>query len=79
MKRFARTYLTIAVGLVVLANLVLAILYSRQFSLRAVEVGTGSPASQLPITDFLLTNIFLVGLLLLIWFLLTRIARVHSD
>ncbi len=82
MRRFARTYLTIAVGLIVLANLILAVLYSRQFSLRAVEVGSvlsTSLPSQSLLADFILTNIFLVGLLSLIWFLLTKIARVHSD
>lgn len=78
MKRFIQSYLTLAVGLIVVANLVLVLLYGRQFAFKAAEITEPSVASSSLLTDFLLTNIFLVGLLLVIWFILTRVARVQS-
>ena len=80
MRRFAVSYLTISVAIILLANLVLVIFYARQFSLNAqvlVDCLSNSCQTSWSFRDFVVVNAVLVGLLLVIWFMVAKI-RFHN-
>lgn len=80
MRRFAVSYLTISVAIILLANLGLVVFYVRQFSLGAqalVECLPSSCQTDWSMKDFVVVNSVLVGLLLIIWFAATKI-RFHN-
>jgi hypothetical protein len=82
MRRFAVSYLTISVAVILLANLVLVVFYARQFSLNAqalVECVSVSCQPNWSLKDFVVVNSVLVGLLLVIWFVITRIHWHHQS
>lgn len=80
MRRFAVSYLTISVAIILLANLVLVVFYARQFSLNAQALAEclSSPCqANWSMKDFVIVNSVLVGVLLIIWFAATKI-RFHN-
>ncbi|KKU43181.1 MAG: hypothetical protein UX60_C0033G0007 [Berkelbacteria bacterium GW2011_GWA2_46_7] len=81
MRRFAVSYLTISVAIILLANLVLVIFYARQFSLNAQALADCLNATcrvEWSLKDFIVVNSVLVGLLLVIWFAITKF-RFHHQ
>ncbi len=82
MKRLAQSYLTISTILIVLANLALVVLYGRQFGLRAegaLSCVGKTCTDQLLLTNFLIINAFLIGLLLVGWFVVIKIFHLHRQ
>lgn len=80
MRRFAVSYLTISVAIILLANLVLVVFYARQFSLSAQALAECLPnpcQANWSMKDFVVVNSVLVGILLVIWFAATKI-RFHN-
>ena len=79
MQRFIKSYLTVAAVIILAANLVLIILYGRQF--RAAEatdcIKNICEGSSLP-TDLVLTNTLIIGLLLAVLFAVIQIRRAHT-
>ena len=81
MRRFAVSYLTISVIIIILANLTLAIIYARQFSLRAqtmLDCLSDSCSGKETLADFAVVNAVLAGLLLIIWYAVAK-ARFHHP
>ena len=82
MRRFAVSYLTVSVIIILLANLTLVLLYVRQFSLRAstlAECATSTCPEAGTLRDFIAVNSILVGLLLIIWFAVTKFRFHHPS
>lgn len=76
MRRFAISYLTVSVAIVLLANLTLIIFYLRQFGLHAQALDECWPnfcRTTSSLGDFIVVNGVLVGLLLVIWFVIVRL------
>lgn len=82
MRRFAVSYLTVSVSIILLANLVLVVFYARRFSLNAqalAECLPGSCQTGGSLGDFIVVNSVLVGLLLLIWFIVLKLRLHHRT
>lgn len=79
MRRFVVGYLTTAVVIIFLANLALVVLYVRQFGLNAQALADCLPndcQTSNVLTDFVVVNSILVGVLLIIWWAVTKL---HSH
>ena len=82
MRRFAVSYLTVSVIIIVLANLTLVLFYVRQFSLRASSLAdclSKSCPQVGTLRDFVAVNSILVGLLLIIWFAVNKFHFHHPT
>ena len=78
MKRFLQAYLTIASIAVILVNLVIAILYSRQFLFHAEDGAVVESASNYK-SYFVSANAVMGALFLLIWFISRKIYSIHLE
>ena len=82
MRRLVVSYLTISAVIILLANLALIILYARQFSLNAQAV-TNCLADSCPqvdlLADFAVVNAVMAGLLLMIWFIISKLRLHHLE
>lgn len=79
MRRFVVGYLTTSVVVILLANLALVVLYVRQFGLHAQALADCLPddcQTSNVLTDFIVVNSILVGVLLIIWWAVTKL---HSH
>lgn len=83
MRRFAQAYLTIAAVIIVLANLILILLYGRQFLYRAESTEVCSPMpecqSSLLSGDLVSLNLILIGVFLVIWFIFAQLHSAHTK
>lgn len=82
MRRFTQTYLTVVALTIVLINLILVVAYTRQFALNAQATSNCSLAecgSNLGIVDLIVTNMLLVGLALLGFFVFHKIKEQHHQ
>lgn len=71
MRRFALAYLTTALACILMANLVLIMIYGRQFLALGLDA-FDQPESFLTRPEFLITNSVLLALFGLIWFLIRQ-------
>lgn len=83
MRRFAVSYLTVSVIIILLANLALVVLYARQFGLNAQALvecfSSPCQTNNGSMMDFVVVNSILVGLLLVIWFVVTKFRFFHQP
>ncbi|HUD20878.1 MAG TPA: hypothetical protein VMQ44_02315 [Candidatus Saccharimonadales bacterium] len=85
MQRFAKSYLTIVLAIVVLANLALIIMYGRQFIFQGATVcdSTGAlcnaGANQGVLgTQLLIVNGILLGMFGIIWFVIRHLRNLGN-
>ncbi|MDP3992621.1 MAG: hypothetical protein Q8Q05_00135 [bacterium] len=79
MRRFVVGYLTTSVVIIFLANLALVVLYVRQFDFHAqalVDCLPNDCQGNNVLTDFIVLNSILAGLLLIIWWI---VRKLHSH
>lgn len=79
MRRFSQAFLTIAAVLILLVNLVIILLYGRQFYACPGEGGCGSETGlAFDYVPFLAMNAIVLGTFLMIWLAFLYIRR-HSS